>query len=619
MVGAAPHRRSAGVGRYTHGRAAFAQLLRTRARHADVRPAVDAATGTVVIADARIDNVPELRAALGGDAPAEDATDAVVIAAAYRRWGYACLPRLLGDFAFVLWDPTRDRLLLARDPMAMRALYYRVETDRVLVATEIAQLLAVPGVPDDPDERMAAAYLAGCFGSLEWTWYRGIGQVAPGHALAVEQGRVRSWRFWDAEPDDEIVYPREEEYAEHLRALFVDAVRVRMRGNHPMGVLLSGGIDSGAVASVAGWLHEREGLAPALRSYSFDYGPLESSDERQASRHIVDRYGMTGTDVFAADAGPLAGYPAHAPDADDPFHGHFQTLLDRTFLRADRDGVGPLFTGMRGDLAIGPVDEDYRTLLRARRWGALADEVRRHAATSSASVAGVVGHHVLPHVLRAVRRRATSGWVRPGVVGARQDGRVRDSPPWITSELARRVDLHGILAAYSDAPAPPLRGILRRRRYQWVFMPMHLRWAVSHERRVARHGMEAVDAWSDRRIAEFCIAVPQHAIDRPTAVDKRLARAAIRPMTPPSFLQAAGKTVPTPLFEGTLRTSAVPTVRTLLTDSRAEAAGWIDAGILRDHYEEFVAGGPARDELWWALATEWWLRNHGSPAPCCGD
>jgi asparagine synthase (glutamine-hydrolysing) len=615
MVAAAPHRATGGVEAHVTEHLAAAQLTHRGALERGAAPAVDHRTGVVVVADARIDNARELRVALGRDAPRQGAVPAELVAATYLRWGSACLGRLIGDFAVVIWDPRIRSLILARDPLAMRALYYRVEPDRVLVATEAAQLLAVPGVPDEPDERTVAAYLAGNFGSLEWSYYRGIAQVAPSHAVAIGESGVRRWRFWDIDPEHCISYPRPEGYAEHLRELFVDAVRARTTGGRTAGVLLSGGIDSGALASVAGWLMHQEGAPAQLHSYSFDFGALTQCDERHISRHIVEAYGLVSTDVPVEDAGPLAGYPAHEPHVDDPFHGHFQTMLDRGYERARKDGVGPLFTGRRGDLVIGPVDVNYVTLLHGGRLIELAGELRRHQALGVDPLGAILRRDVLPQVSWLARRSAIANWarwalrrtsVRPSPVrGGPDPGRL---PPWIRPELAERVGLDDLVRRYAETRAPPVAGPLRRRRYEWIFAPMHLRWAASHERRVARFGMEAVDAWSDRRIAEFCVAVPQQALDAPYSVDKRLVREALTGIMPDLFLRQSGKTLPGPLFRRGLA-EAAPLIRRLLADSRAEAVGWLDAASLTAAFERSVGAGAAPPgELWWALSVEWWLR-----------
>lgn len=616
MVGAAPHRSTAGNVHHAEPHVLMAQLSRTSRTDAAVSaPRRHAATGIVVISDARIDNGAGLRHALGPEAPTPYAGASALILACYLRWGAAALPRLIGDFAFVIWDPRYRRLLLARDPFGMRALFYAVACRRVLIATEVKQILAVPGMSSEPDERMAGAFLSGSFGSMDWSYYRDVAQVAPGHVVQFEGTRVHTRRYWDIDPERRIDHRAPGEYAEELRELFLEAVRARLRPEQPAGILLSGGIDSGAAASAAGWLLEREPLAPQLRSYSWDFGSLTMCDERAISQHIIDRYAITATDVPVEDAGPLAGYPAHSPDLDDPFHGHFQTMLDRGFAKAQADGIGPLFTGMRGDLAIGPIDVDYQSLLRKGHLPALAGELRRHRRATEEGLLAIARRDIVPMAVRLGRRsRAANNlrWAigrsqhRPDSIRARD----KNYATWIEPRFAERIGLTELIDSFGESPAPALDGPLRRRRYEWIFMPMHLRWAVSHERRVASFGMEAVDPWSDRRIAEFCIAVPQQALDQPYSVDKQLVRDALVGIMPQGFLDAAGKTVPTPLFRETLRGPAAPAVRELLNNSRAEAAGWIRTDSLLADYERFRgAGGQPDPQLWWMLSLEWWLRQ----------
>jgi asparagine synthase (glutamine-hydrolysing) len=631
MEAAAPHRAGGWTGRCLTSRAAIAQLNRSDHPPALVR---HPQTGVTVAADARIDNRDELRSVLGADPGSlrlhqpggaahgprgEEGTaagDAGLVAAAYLRWGSPCLERLVGDFALIVWDPRRMRLLLARDPMGMRALYYRAEPGRILAATEAKQLRAAPGVPDEPDERMAACYLAGAFGAPEWSYQRGIRQVPPGHAVLVGERSVRTLRFWDVDPGLRVSHPTPAGYAAHLRELFVEAVRTRIRGDRPAGSLLSGGLDSGAAAAAAGLLVEQEALAPGLYSYSWDFGSLVECDERHISRHIVSRYGLASRDVPVADAGPLAGYPAHAPDPDDPFHGHFQVVLDRAFARARDDGVGPLLTGMRGDLAAGPIDLGYRRLFLEGRWADLRAELVRHEEVTGEGLLALARRRLLPGMAKRMAPRALARALRRRGEPPRERHGAPTIPPWIHPELVERVDLPELLSAYGDVPAPELDGPFRRRRYQWLFAPMHLRWAVSHERRVARFGATAVDPWSDRRVVEFCVAIPQQVLDTGAGPEKPLVRRAMRGVMPEPFRREARKTPPTRLYDETLRQASAATVRNLLSNSRSEARGWLVTDPLREAFERFVTnGGPPPAKLWWALSLEWWLREREREPP----
>ncbi len=116
----------------------------------------------------------------------------------------------------------------------MRPLYYRVEPRRALFATEIKQLVALPDVPVRLYEPAVSAHLAGLFGPLSWTCYAGIIQLEPAHVLVIDASGHRTWRYWDIDPDAEIRYPREADYAEHFMELFQESVRCRLRSvKHP--------------------------------------------------------------------------------------------------------------------------------------------------------------------------------------------------------------------------------------------------------------------------------------------------------------------------------------------------------------------------------------------------
>ncbi len=337
MAEAASHRGPDGIRYWRGGGAGLAHLALnlTPESHGEKQPLVGRRGDLVVVADARVDNRGELARALGrdllADGSSEEApTDAQLILAAYRRWGEGCAGRIVGDFAFVVWDAKHRRLFAARDAMGMRALYYRAEPRRrVVFGTEAKQVLAAPGVPARIFEPAVGAHLAGPYGRPEWSFYEGISQLAPAHALSVDERGHRTWRYWDIDPERRIEYSTQEEYVEHFWEVFSEAVGCRLRTTKPVGILLSGGVDSGSIASTAGWLMRRNGkdLPPDFRAYSWAFDKLPECDERHISGGIAEHYGFPVTEVMAEEAWPLKGYPAHGPDRDEPFIGVYQPLL----------------------------------------------------------------------------------------------------------------------------------------------------------------------------------------------------------------------------------------------------------------------------------------------------
>jgi asparagine synthase (glutamine-hydrolysing) len=203
----------------------------------------------VVVFNGEIYNFQELRAELESRGHRFATTsDTEAIVHAYEEYGVRCVERFRGMFAFALWDQTARRLLLARDRVGKKPLYYTWNGARLSFASELKALLQDPGL--EPAISLAALddYLA--FGAVPapQTIYRGIEQLPPAHYLVWEDGRVHTAEYWDLVIHDGS--PRSEAaYLEELDALLDEAVRLRMISDVPLGAFLSGGVDSSAVVA----------------------------------------------------------------------------------------------------------------------------------------------------------------------------------------------------------------------------------------------------------------------------------------------------------------------------------------------------------------------------------
>jgi asparagine synthase (glutamine-hydrolysing) len=614
MARAAVHRGPDGIRYHTEGAVGLAHLALniTPESAREHQPLVSERGDLVLVADARIDNREELARILwgGGHLPDEPPTDAELILEAYRRWGEGCPARLIGDFAFAIWDARRGRLFAARDALAMRALYYRVEPRRVLFGTEVKQILAAPGVPARLFEPAVGAYLAGPFGHLEWSFYEGISQLAPAHALVVDASGQRTWRYWDIDPDFRIEYSTEEEYVEHFLEVFLEAVRCRLRSTKPVGLFLSGGMDSGSIASAAGWLLRREELVEegAFRTYCWAFDELPQSDERHISSGIVSHYGFPVTDVSADEAWPLKDYPAHGPDQDEPWIWPYQALNERTLMAASSDGAGLVLSGSRGDEMVGDWVFDLPGLLRAGQLSTLWDQLRAYQHYNGESPGQATTRRLLKPLLLE-----SWPWGAERALGLRR--RLRRSeeqppyPPWVRPEFAERIGLAEIIE--QSEPRSPITDHARRMRYGRIFMLSSSRLMSADERTRARYGLGFADPWSDRRLAEFVLAVPQWRIQR-VGESKRIARLAMRGLMPERVRHRAGKTIPVSLFDRGFKERARDTVFALITGSRAGDRGYLDEAAFRKYYESFLRDGPQPHDFWWVLTLEMWLRRYWS-------
>jgi asparagine synthase (glutamine-hydrolysing) len=606
MAATAAHRALDGTMSWAGEGAAFVfQRRQVLAAGADERGLARADGGLVCVADARLDNREELMAALDLAGP-ETPSDAEVLLAAYARWGTACAARCIGDFAFVVWDARRRALFAARDPMAMRSLAYHVRPGRlVALATEVKQLLAHPEVPVRLHEQAVLGDLLGSFGRPAWSFYEGIANLPPGHLLMVDRDGYRTDRFWSPDPTFRIWMEDSSAYADQLRDRFADAVAARLRTRTAPGILLSGGVDSGSVAATAGWLRQAGATdAPPMHAFSWAFDDLPQCDERGVSRLIATHYGMEQTDIPADDAGPLAGYPEHGPDRDDPFLGAFQPLIEHSLAEARSARIGVLLGGDRGDLVIGDTGWSHLRLLLTRRWRDFLEELGEHHRATEDGWPRIVHRQLMAPIGRRVRRRSPRGWIawaRRRVAGSAQ----AQPPEWLRRlpTTDERID--------DPVERPEGFGAARAMRYDMIFTQLHIRGMAWSERTYARYGLSFADPFSDRRLVDFALAVPQAAINRPGDQTKPLMRAAMRGVMPEEARRRVDKVVPAPLYDHALRHRAVRTVRELLTKPRVAEHGWVDGDAWSDHYEAWLARRvDLRPEWWWTLGVEIWLRDH---------
>ena len=290
----------------------------------DRQPLIGGDRRYVLVADVRLDNRDELTEALRISAPqARGLCDAAILLAAIERWDESCLERLVGDYAFALWDGARRRLLLARDPLGQRPLHYHRGNKFFAFASMPKGLHALAEVPYAPDEDRISEFLALIPETGTQSFFRGIERVESGHVVTVTPTGLAARRHW--QPSRRLAaLRRPEEYSEALRDLLDQAVQCRLRGAQNVGAQLSGGFDSAAVAATAARL-----LAPSgRRVVAFTAVPREGYDG-PAPRHRI------------ADEGPYAAATAaQYPNMEHVLirsHGRSPLDdLDRSFFLFDR-------------------------------------------------------------------------------------------------------------------------------------------------------------------------------------------------------------------------------------------------------------------------------------------
>ena len=616
MTGAAPYRGPDGVGVWRGEGAVLAQQalhVKPESRHED-QPLVDEEAGLVLVADARIDNREELQRTLRRDlrrsVRRDVITDADLIFAAYRRWGTDCAAHLLGDFAFAVWDRRKRQLFAARDPMAMRPFYYRIEESRVLFGSEVKQILSAPGVSRTIFEPMVAMHLFRRFDTRQWTFYQGISRLKPGHELLVNAGGVqRLDRFWDLDLEKRITYTNQQDYIEHFRALFTTAVKCRLRTDKPAGLLLSGGLDSISIAATVGQLSAQESM-PRFHVMSWAFDRFKQCDERDISEPVAQTFNFPIHDIQAEEAWTFKDYPEAGPDLSDPFIGNYQDLIEQSVKEARGNGVRVLCSGARGDIMTGEYIFDYPALFWSGKLIRLYKELQLQARWRRQSLLKTFNHllfhparnYVLPpHRFQRLRSIARS-------FRSQESHSLQASgASWVSSQM------HDLLPPetpkrHSAATFPA--NYARWQRYQAISAPFNEKVAAWQEWTYARQGCSFCDPWSDVRIAQFVYSIPQRILNKTTSI-KDLPRTALKGVVPEDSRTGARKVSPEPLYEWSMREKAPTIIRDLLTDMRAFSRGYVRERVAKEHFEDAIAkNNPLGMTFWWTLTLEMWLRRH---------
>ncbi len=341
------------------------------------QPMQDPVTGNWIVYNGEIYNFRELRKELEiAGAEFKSHSDTEVILAAYRVWGESCLTRLGGMFAFALWDAPRKRLLLARDPMGIKPLYYHHSKQNFIFASEVRTLLRTGLVPRKADPTGILSYLQ--FGSVyePWTMVEGVLAVPPGHVLTVENGSVSSREYWNS------LQHSGSAAAGQLPAILRDAVLSHLVSDVPVGVFLSGGIDSSALVAVL----SHNGVRANTFSLVFQE---EEYNEGQYSREIARRFGTEHHEIPVSQQDTLEVLPAALCAMDQPTIDSINTYLVSAKTR--EAGVKVALTGLGADEMFAGYS-NFRRVPKmeafSRRFGRLPRLVRRPLSASLALFAG---------------------------------------------------------------------------------------------------------------------------------------------------------------------------------------------------------------------------------------
>ena len=213
-------------------------------------------------------------------------SDTEVLLTAYKEWGQQCVDRLNGMFSFAIWDESKKALFLARDRMGIKPLYYYLDRKSFVFASEVRAILASSLVYSEPEKTALDAFLSLGYTPCPNTMFKGILKLAPGHAMTVDaNGTIKTKAYWNFNK----FVPSKLSFAdakEKLRKLLQESVKMRLMSEVPLGVFLSGGLDSSAITA----LMSQESNQP-FKTFSIGYEGDDDTNELPYARKIADLFG----------------------------------------------------------------------------------------------------------------------------------------------------------------------------------------------------------------------------------------------------------------------------------------------------------------------------------------
>jgi len=561
----------------------------------------------------RIDNREEVARALDdewrGAVERSPEADARLVHTAYRRWGESCFERLVGPFAVVVVDSAERRVVCGRDALGDRSVIYRLSPGRLLVATHEELLLDHPEVSREVDEGTVARFFAMEPAAPGRTFFADLRELAPGSGLAlsvesldpssvstpgVYGGPPRFWRHWRLPDRGTIRYRRESEYAERFRELLAQAVRDRLPDgdSDPATVLMSGGLDSTAVAALAAG--ELASRGRRLHTVSWVFDDLPRADEREFMEPTVDALGAEATWILGDDAWPLAGClasPERHLGPGSPYAAVYRRLRDRSYRAVAGRGGSVLLTGECGDQLFMGAESWLRDLLAERRLVVATREAARGALGAGRGD-------------RIGLRTAVASVLR---VPSPRRGEPLVERPWLTAEAQAR------LGDRTAEPAswPDWRPARRPVQAASVLDPRIAAAVRQESARSAAAGVEVRRPYRDRRLIEMVLAVPAHQLYRP-GWPKWLTRQAMRDLLPEGVRRRRRRSSLYPLFRRGVAERERRTVEALLDSPQAWWPRYVRSSWLRGFYPERVTAevdGAGALVLWQCLTLELWRRR----------
>ncbi len=528
-------------------------------------------------------------------------SDAETVIALYRQHGLSFVDHLRGMFAIALWDASRQTLILARDRVGKKPLYYFQDDRRLIFGSEIKALLVHPNVPRRPARHLTPLLLAYGYIPAPLTFFEGIRMLPPGYIMIARAGSITQHAYWTppvfagADPTANVA-----DYLDELRATLDEAVKLRLLSDVPLGAFLSGGLDSSLIVAYMA----RHTSGP-VKTFSIGFSSEESFDETPHARRVA---AILGTDhhEFIVEPGAMDLLPFLVWHHDQPF-ADSSAIPTYLVSKHTREHVTVALSGDGGDELFLGYDrfygttwvERYRQLPRLIRQVARAVIDRLPEATTYRGPIQrgrrfIIGAEQSPAL-------AYFAWVRlfdDVQIAALFDGDIDPAPGPHFSALFDPADPRSLVAQLLDVNLV-------------TYLPDDL--LIKADRSSMAASLETRSPFLDHRLIELAARIPSN-LKLKGSMTKYILKEAAKGMLPDDIIHRRKHGFGVPVgrwFRDNLRDYAYE----VLLDPAAQSRGYFRPGAVRALLDEHTSGARNHGQRLWTLLTfEWWHRLFIDPS-----
>jgi asparagine synthase (glutamine-hydrolysing) len=531
-------------------------------------------------------------------------SDTETIVHAYEQWGDDCVSRFRGMFAFALWDAAKRRLLLVRDRLGIKPLYWARAGDTLLFGSEIKALLASDLIQPEPNTAALPEVLSTRYVSGPETMFRGVHKLLPGHLLVFERGETRIRQYWDLparSAADRQPSAGSRDVIAEFRDLLEESVRLRLMSDVPLGMFLSGGIDSSAIAALMARMIDRP-----LQTFSVAFKD-RAYNELEYAREVARAIGADGHEIVIDDGDFFGALPRLVWHEDEPI-AHPSSVPLYFVSALARQHVTVVLTGEGSDELLAGYGK-YPRVSWNWRAGTIYERVVPEPLRAS------IAAGVLPKLPARLRRYAQRSFLAMDRTPESMcfdnfaSIRLADQRDLLAADLrltVTRARAYGASMSYFQKPDG---GSTLLDRLLYADIKTYLvELLMKQDQMSMAASIESRVPFLDHKLVEFAARLP----DRWKLsgwTTKRVLRESMKGLLPESILNRPKMGFPVP-FSSWTRGAWNSVARDVLLDRRARERGIVDAGavdrLLTAHAEGRTDGG---DRLWSLLNLELWHRT----------